>query len=769
MASKDSSEIKSILTAIQQSDVWELRRIFKQIGTVKTQKYLNEFWIAEGEKHAGYTLLHLSITSTHDVCKYLLQAGANPNQYDLHDNTPLHLASSQHKHMMMRLLLQHDADPSIKNLDDRLCTEMGATDRNRQQLQSLIDKCLNEKQELETISNLPFQNSDDEELKQIVSNLPEDAAIEHVLEIIVNKMNPEQTEQAPDTQQMVKECSTAFSDAGITTFAQLFLPAFQEWPLSVNVPVFVIHCLESIVSAWSHKLSHKVSAFTESTKIMDVLLLANAELKNKYVEKLPEYEAILLEQSAHSMKEFVQKAPSIQWDFDGISVDPVFSDTVKKIVNMYIVSQESNDRKHEQRVIDPFHMLIRCETVSCIISDDTLVHIATMDGHISVFDVELFGVFHEFQLVDTNNQTHIPSFMQFIDSNYEQLVTADKNGNVCCWYLHSKHPSKRAKCIRTWSTHRGCISGFGIPAQSQSVFTIGFDGYLRVRNLGYNGNITHSVQYSNGALTTMTFMSKTCVLIGTEHGVIMQIDTAKEKVLNVFRLNPSSPIRSLCMDKESDNKLCYFSFGDCSIGLLDISNDGEWQFVGKFVEGFDQHECTVNHLSLRNGHLWSCSEDGSIRIWELKFLMQTLEQMAKKKGKKTADSMPNCMKLGDAEMLSAKHENAASQSHQTAQLGLLEAWCLHKIDGMYANGVQRIHFIESASLMFATAYQWNVVAFDLKRIDDVLPEKQEGVTQRREQLNSFEKELQTIQQKFAEKAATAKTKKKHKGGKKKKK
>ena len=83
----------------------------------------------------------------------------------------------------------------------------------------------------------------------------------------------------------------------------------------------------------------------------------------------------------------------------------------------------------------------------------------------SSFEFEIFDTFHEFTLYSNNNdkQIVVPLFMTFLNGKHEELVIADKDGFVSCWYLHSNHPNKRAKCIRNWKTHNGNITAFGMP------------------------------------------------------------------------------------------------------------------------------------------------------------------------------------------------------------------------------------------------------------------------------------------------------------------
>eukprot|EP01084_Bolivina_argentea_P208208 355072_1 len=728
-----------ILKSIEQSNVWKLRKIFEIIGEDTKNNYLNEYWIADSQ-YCGYTFLHFAIyiNSNIEICKYLLSQGANPNQYDLVDNTPLHLAVLKNNKSIIRLLIQYGADPLIKNENNKLCHEL-LSNEQQQQIQSLIAKCINDKENIDKISSLPFQNSDAKQLQEICAKLDDDSNINCVLQIVCDIMNID-SDQKEDT---IKEWNSKFTELGIKTFSSLLLPEFEDWAISItDMPSVAIYCLENILKAYSERLTNEIIKFNECTKIMDILSVANSKCNNKFGDKLKEYESKLIEQGINTLSD-LQNITLKTWKIMKIYL--LFCDCIREIINLYnmincksnitITTNERNVNKNGE------YILFSCDyAVSCITTDNKFIHIATMDGNIKSFDLKTFDYFHEFTLFENENdlkpKKHIPLHMKFLNNKYEQLITAGKNGNVCCWYLHSNHPNKRGKNIRIWKTHKGYISDLQISKNSELIFTIGLDGFLRVRNLLYNGNIIHSMQLSNIALTTMSFISKTSILIGTENGIIMQVDIRKEKITNIYKMNEQFPIRSLCLNES--NNYCYFSFGEYSIGLLDISENGEWKFIGKFVEGFDHHKSIVNYLYLRNEYLWSCSEDNCIRIWDLKCLKENIENIGKKKGNKI-ECMPNCIKMADSQTLCS---NKSIQNDN--QQSLVEIWCSMEINGIYNNGIQNLHFIENKSIMVSLSYQTNVIAYNLKIIDNILPQKHEILMERRKQLNEYEKELQNI-------------------------
>ena len=644
------------------------------------------------------------------------------------------------------------------------------------------------------LKDLPFQDPDDQQMKEIVSTLNDDSSVDEVLDFIVTKMKQEHfeedvsnsaatdspadgaaTEPAVDAesttetaesgvnrQDFVNEWSTEFSNADITTFAQLSLPAFEDWPILVAVPAVVVYGLERVLEAKSSALMDEIKCFSAASKVMEVLLVANHWENNKFEDRLKEFESVLVESGCYTLSQ-LQSMTSRKWRM--LKIDLVFSDVVRKIINLYNVHCETTlradarkKRKSTRKKQDSATLLAAESTISCVAVDDTMVHVAFMDGTVRAFEFEIFDSFHRFVLLDDEQQAHIPLFMKFLnDTNHHELVTADNRGSVCCWFLHSEHPNKRAKCLRKWNTHSSTISGFGIPARSELVFTAGFDGYLRVRNLGFNGKIVHSVQCANVALTALALLNQHCALIGTENGTIMEVDIRRESISNLFSLREESPVRALCVDAEM--KCCYFSFGAHSIGALDIGNSGEWRLLGTFTEGFEHHQGAVNDLQLRDGHLWSSSEDNTVRIWNLSFLRENLENMAKKKGKQSS-SMPHSMTLADAQSLSANQDVASSEGAGN----LLEVWSSLTLSGKWKNGIQRLHFNEKSAMMIAAAYQQELIVYDLERIDNLLPQKQKLIEERRKQLNDFEKELESVLQKGAapkeEKAAKKKGKKK---------
>ena len=79
--------------------------------------------------------------------------------------------------------------------------------------------------------------------------------------------------------------------------------------------------------------------------------------------------------------------------------------------------------------------------VTCMCADEKYVHLATTSGAIYAFDIETCDVFHEFNLINPiDNKPEVPNHILFIDKNNEQLITANENGFIGAWLLHSKYP-----------------------------------------------------------------------------------------------------------------------------------------------------------------------------------------------------------------------------------------------------------------------------------------------------------------------------------------
>ena len=80
-----------------------------------------------------------------EVCRLLLEAGANPNSKDSVEETPLHKASASGKVAAIHLLLRNGADPSIADMCGELPIDQ-ALPRKRDQIRAAFDEHSDTKQ-----------------------------------------------------------------------------------------------------------------------------------------------------------------------------------------------------------------------------------------------------------------------------------------------------------------------------------------------------------------------------------------------------------------------------------------------------------------------------------------------------------------------------------------------------------------------------------------------------------------------------------------------
>lgn len=180
-------------------------------------------------------------------------------------------------------------------MNGETCHEVCKHSNRARKTAVLIQKCLDEQETLGKLKDLPFQDPDDQQLKEIVSTLSDDSIIDDVLDFIASKLKEEHFERESsldpkgenvesrvNRQDFVNEWSTEFSHQNITSFAQLSLPAFEDWPILVSVPAVVVCGLERVLEAKSSSLMEDIKCFSAVSKVADVLYLANHLSANKF-------------------------------------------------------------------------------------------------------------------------------------------------------------------------------------------------------------------------------------------------------------------------------------------------------------------------------------------------------------------------------------------------------------------------------------------------------------------------------------------------------
>jgi ankyrin repeat protein len=108
----DNDNIEKILKAAK----------FGEISTV--QDLLNQgVNVNSSHEIEGNTVLHEAVTFGHpEIVALLLKQGANPNQRDKTNRTPLHMvaftSNDERQYEIAQLLLQNNADPTVRDDDD---------------------------------------------------------------------------------------------------------------------------------------------------------------------------------------------------------------------------------------------------------------------------------------------------------------------------------------------------------------------------------------------------------------------------------------------------------------------------------------------------------------------------------------------------------------------------------------------------------------------------------------------------------------------------
>eukprot|EP00735_Rhodelphis_limneticus_P002216 TRINITY_DN13013_c0_g1::TRINITY_DN13013_c0_g1_i1::g.11121::m.11121 TRINITY_DN13013_c0_g1::TRINITY_DN13013_c0_g1_i1::g.11121 ORF type:complete len:174 (-),score=26.56,sp/Q9UU77/YQMA_SCHPO/50.50/4e-27,Ank_4/PF13637.1/1.1e-08,Ank_4/PF13637.1/2.1e-10,Ank_4/PF13637.1/0.039,Ank_2/PF12796.2/1.1e-14,Ank_2/PF12796.2/0.016,Ank/PF00023.25/1.1,Ank/PF00023.25/2.1e-09,Ank/PF00023.25/0.054,Ank_5/PF13857.1/17,Ank_5/PF13857.1/1.6e-12,Ank_5/PF13857.1/0.21,Ank_3/PF13606.1/0.45,Ank_3/PF13606.1/1.2e-07,Ank_3/PF13606 len=90
------------------------------------KKYLENGISVDAKDPNGYTPVHAAASYAHtDLLKYLISLGANVNIQDEEGDTPLHFCEDGES---TKILLEHGADPSIRNSDDKTAADVAIED-----------------------------------------------------------------------------------------------------------------------------------------------------------------------------------------------------------------------------------------------------------------------------------------------------------------------------------------------------------------------------------------------------------------------------------------------------------------------------------------------------------------------------------------------------------------------------------------------------------------------------------------------------------------
>ncbi|ETO31023.1 ankyrin repeat protein [Reticulomyxa filosa] len=767
---------EALQSAILEDNILKARQCLFGVNKIKKELFLNEYWFPKSNAHAGQTFLHLCTSHNINIGKWLINEGAQPNVFDLQDNTPLHLACFQKRKAFIRLLMQANANPNLKNIENKLCYQMLENCDEQAQMKKCVDEMkilVNAYQAFKTKMSKQ-KDKTAAEIKCLLSKMSSSMPVkqllqkinEHFVELLVETQTDAVKHNASgqDINKKIQEWDDAFSAIGIDNIDQLSLPQFENWTIDIKIPLQLIFIIEFLIDSSLQNEIEESEKWNNQTSIGELLNLAGSKLDSKYTnEELKNMEEYFNSVKVQHVEELLNISEQDWETWTEIPLD--VKNVIKKMVQYFCVvhtcgntaaASTDNHTNKESKV------LLQCEAVisSVHIASSTqvrFVHVGTIKGKIFVWDLQLKECFHKFELnYESDNQSAkpvAPMWMDFIDNNkFDQLVIGDEHGVISCWSLHSQFPRLRAYCLQKWKTHERKISGLKI-INNNRILSVGFDGYLIMRDLYSNGDIVIQLQITqDNALTCMKLLpsdvpSPTHVIVGSECGSVFVVPFNMKASVQVISCG-YGPIRDICFD--SKNNLCFVCAQIQSIRVLSTAGDTpQWTHVGTVITCFNSSTEIFNRIYIENENLWTCGDDGIIKIWDLKYLYEQVHLQLTKSKKKF--ETPKCL------LLTVEDKQHGPQ--------YLEAWRLLQIDGktdsIIQNGIESIFLLNNESVV-VHGYQHSLVAFDLQQINQQITENKPLIVNRRKQLLQNDKMLMEKQNENKDNEKKEPTKKKRK-------
>ena len=191
-------------------------------------------------------------------------------------------------------------------------------------------------------------------------------------------------------------------------------------------------------------------------------------------------------------------------------------------------------------------------------------------------------------------------FSLLYDEGESLLVAGDMHGEV--HFINMDSPEK----TRRIQHHKKGV--FGIKMYDKSIFTLGGDGILSKWDRTDLSKV-ESMKLSNKSLRSMT-ASDTAFYIGASDKSIIMIDRVTEKVISVEKFAHENSIFSLAFD----SKVQYMLSGGRD-AMLNIWSEGT---ALKIYKGIPAHLFTINAIQFNpSGKLFAtASRDKTIKIWD---------------------------------------------------------------------------------------------------------------------------------------------------------